>query len=122
MKLNILSIVLVLTLVQSCKREDESFCTEEFVTVGVTVTGKTLTNFYTIRKSTKDTITLSPLDNNSNYYPILDDNYTSKLKDKREYFYFIGEINNEQVINETYLISANDCHIFKVSGKETIKL
>lgn len=122
MKLEILSILLALVVLQSCKREDESFCTEEFVTIGVTVTGKTLTKYYTVRKSTKDTIKIPQADKNSGYYPILNNDYTSTLKDKREYFYFIGEIDNEQVINETYLISANDCQIFKVNGKETIKL
>lgn len=113
--------ITLVTIIQSCKKEENpTICTEEFVTVGVTIKGKTLTNFYTVQKSTNDTINIGSKEDN--WYPIIDDKYRSELKDKREYFYFIGEIGNEKVVNETYLISANECHIFLVKGKESIDL
>ncbi len=109
----------------SCKEEDKPImCTEEFRTVGINVNGDSLTNYYTIRPFNNDTI----LPTNSfqgvyeNYYVVLDDSYRANIANKQETFIFIGFINDSIVVNEEFIIKADDCHIEKVSGKETVNL
>jgi len=100
----------------------EIICSNEFRTIGLTVTGGRLSDFYTVRESTKDTIRFTesgtyPI---SRWYPILDDSYQETLKDTEEQFYFYGAIDGTRVVQELYFISADACHIFKVSGKESV--
>jgi len=102
---------------------DQIACTEEFRTITVTITGGTLDDFYTIRKSTEETIRYSKEDGlTENYYPILDDSYQSKFVNSRETFTFIGVINEVVVVEENYVIAADFCHINLVSGKTEIDL
>lgn len=108
-------------LIPSCKQE--IMCTQEFRTIGITITGDSLTDFYTIRNSNSDTIRFSTgVDPYSLCYPVLDDSYTSKIANSQESFTFIGEINDTIVVNERYVIKADYCHIDKVSGKSEVSL
>lgn len=120
-KLIILAPLLLCGIFQSCK--EEAVCTEEFRTIGITIIGDSLTDFYTIRNSSLDTIRLSNyMDPFDNYYPVLDDNYTPILGNSQESFTFIGERNDTIVVHEQYIIKADDCHIDKVSGKNEVIL
>jgi len=106
---------------QSCK--EEIACTEEFRTVSIKVTGDTLTDFYTIRISNSDTIRI-PADGypDAYTYPVLNDNYQSVIANSQESFTFIGKINDTVVVNEAFVISADNCHIDKVSGKNGVNI
>jgi hypothetical protein len=103
--------------------EDEWACTMEFRTVGVEITGPDLTDYYTLNRTTADTIRID----RSNVppqgvYPILDDTYQSMLEGRRENFRFEGWINDSLVVQTDYVIEADKCHINYVSGPLQITL
>jgi len=107
----------------SCAKEEEVICTMEWRYISIDVKGGVLDNFYTIRKYTGDTIRYEKdniLGNNS--YIILSDNYQNKIKNKEDVFIFKGYITDSLVVNEQYIIKADECHINYVSGKKEINL
>ena len=124
----LISALIVLALIQilsSCSTKNDVpqvMCTEEFRTVSLTVTGDSLTSFYTVRESTSDTIRYQGynLYSLSNTYPVLDDSYRSMIFNREERFTFIGLLNKAIVVNEPFVIGADECHIYKVSGKEEV--
>ena len=107
----------------SCAKEEEVICTMEWRYISIDVKGGILDDFYTIRKYTGDTIR-NEKDNiiGSNSYIILSDNYQNKIKNKEEIFIFKGYITDSLVVNEQYVIKADECHINYVSGKKEINL
>ena len=54
--ISICSIVLLMSVINGCIKSDPTICTEEFRTVGVEVTGKTLNKWFTVREKTGDTL------------------------------------------------------------------
>ena len=116
-------IVVSILIVSSCTKEEEVICTMEWRYISIDVKGGVLDNFYTIRKYTGDTIRHEKdniLGNNS--YIILSDNYQNKIKNIEEIFIFKGYITGSLVVNEQYIIKADECHINYVSGKKEINL
>ena len=114
----------VLLLLAYCSNTDEQyFCTEEFRTISVNVPNTNLTDYYTLRNSTNDTIRLprEPILGNFTY-PILDDSYLNSLLNSQDVFTFVGIIDEEIVITETYVLMADRCHVDKVSGPAEIIL
>lgn len=107
----------------SCSKEEEVICTMEWRYISIDVKGGVLDNIYTIRKYTGDTIR-NEKDNiiGNNSYIILSDNYQNKIKNKEEIFIFKGYITDSLVVNEQYIIKADECHINYVSGKKEINL
>lgn len=111
-----------------CKKKSEcsdAICTQMFAAVNVTVTDKTGNNvdmedYYTINIATGDTLR----HNNGTWpegaYTVLDDGYVSKMYNKELQFRFIGIQNNTMVVDETYTISADCCHISKKAGKDIV--
>jgi hypothetical protein len=95
-------------------------CTEEFRSSRLHVPGDPLTESYTIRMSTADTIKYNS-DLSSGYYIVLDDHYQPNLENQQDSFLFIGKRGNEEVIREDYVFKADHCHITKVSGKDIIE-
>ena len=118
----ILIVVSVLILI-SCTKDEEVICTMEYRYILIDVKGGILDDFYTIRKYTGDTIR-NEKDNiiGNNSYIILSDNYQNKIKNKEEIFIFKGYITDSLVVNEQYVIKADECHINYVSGKKEINL
>ena len=116
-------IIIFFFLLISCNKKETVFCSLEFRTINIKVNGKLLNNFFTIRKSTGDTIII---DNSTgfstNYYPVLNDNFQPLLLNKAEAFEFFGIINDSVVIKEVFLIKADACHIDYVSGNTEITL
>jgi len=96
-------------------------CPEMFTYISVTVNGGVPDDYYTIRVSTGDTIRLDGFVY-ENSYPILDDNFQPILKGKQESFRFICIKNNAVVANELYVITAGECSISKVSGKDEVTI
>lgn len=93
-------------------------CTEEFRTIGVTITGVEITDFFTIRESTGDTIKLDKFSIDDTFFPILDDSYQPQIENSQETFTFVGMVESTTVenIEEEYVIKADQCHIELVSG------
>ena len=118
----ILMVVSILILI-SCTKDEEVICTMEYRYISIDVKGGILDDFYTIRKYTGDTIR-NEKDNiiGNNSYIILSDNYQNKIKNKEEIFIFKGYITDSLVVNEQYVIKADECHINYVSGKKEINL
>lgn len=96
----------------------------EFRMVTVTVTGPSLTSYYTLRTATGDTIRISQenVGGQVGVYPILDDSYQSIIEGTTENFIFRGFVNDSLVVNESYGISADVCHIAYVSGNLNVIL
>ena len=116
-------IVVSILIIISCTKDEEVICTMEYRYILIDVKGGILDDFYTIRKYTGDTIRYEKdniLGNNS--YIILSDNYQNKIKNKEEIFIFKGYITDSLVVNEQYVIKADECHINYVSGKKEINL
>ena len=118
----ILIVVSILILI-SCTKDEEVICTEEYRYISIDVKEGLLDDFYTIRKYNGDTIRYEK-DNiiGNNSYIILSDNYQNKIKNKEEIFIFKGYITDSLVVNEQYIIKADECHINYVSGKKEINL
>ncbi len=100
----------------------EVLCTAIHESITVRVSGDLLTDFYTVRVSTSDTIRRSNLDYKEHWYPVLDDSYQYKIANTQERYKFIGKINSTIVVNEEYVIRADACHVYKVSGNDEIQL
>ena len=116
-------IVVSILIIISCTKDEEVICTMEYRYISIDVKGGILDDFYTIRKYTGDTIRYEK-DNiiGNNSYIILSDNYQNKIKNKEEIFIFKGYITDSLVVNEQFIIKADECHIDYVSGKKEINL
>ena len=116
-------IVVSILIIISCTKDEEVICTMEYRYISIDVKGGILDDFYTIRKYTGDTIR-NEKDNiiGNNSYIILSDNYQNKIKNKEEIFIFKGYITDSLVVNEQFIIKADECHIDYVSGNKEINL
>ncbi|RYE13998.1 MAG: hypothetical protein EOP45_20315 [Sphingobacteriaceae bacterium] len=119
-------IVFILTEFWACQidvRADEGVCTQEFQSIGLKVLGDSLTDFYTVRLSTSDTIRRSTgVESQTHWYLVLDDSYQRQLANKQESFRFIGKQGQRVLIQQDYIIAADHCHVKKVSGISEIQL
>jgi len=135
MKLFKLCSVIICTLfLFSCNRSGNNnsctgaICTQVFTYVYVQVldtTGYAMLNLddaYTVRQSTGEVI--RPHDANvcCGNYPVLDDNYRATLGYGSDVFIFNGIKNGKVIAQAQYTISADCCHITKVSGPTKISV
>ena len=119
----IVALGLMLLLISSCKNTQEIACTEEYRFVTITVNGAQLDNFYTIRISNGDTIRHDQeMGLDSNVYVVLTDSYQKNIQNSVENFVFHGLIGDSLVVNEPFVIKADQCHITYVSGKTEVNL
>lgn len=121
---NLRSVILLFLLIISfsCKpSEKDTICTAMFATVSIEITGSTLDSHYTIRTATGDTLHFQDV-LLQNTYTVLDDNYQPVLEGKTETFRFEGIKSGNKVVSEDFVISADLCHISKVSGKNSINI
>ena len=122
MKIFFLSFIILFC---SCinRNSNAIICTMEFRTIAIKVNGDSLHNFFTIRQNTGDTIRFNQGNIfNKNSYPVLDDSYQSRIVNNAENFRFIGIINDSIVVNELFVIKADQCHIQYVSGNLEVTL
>jgi hypothetical protein len=115
-----LVMLLLVACLTGCKNGNPIWqvCTDEFRFIALTVSGPSLTDFYTVRTSTLDTIRVNGDDivfNDS--YVVLTDLQRAMLEGRQEEFRFIGIRGDTISVSEVYLIRADRCHIEKVSGK-----
>lgn len=108
----------------SCKKQIDVACTMEWRSLQINVVGAVLDDHFTIRLATGDTLRFSsdPIGNATTYYTILDDSYQPALANRTENFRFVGVIEHEIVVDEAFVISADECHIDYVSGNLSVTL
>ena len=122
-KTTILFLIICLSLTFCKKKDTYIACTKEFRFITITVNGYQLDEYYTIRKSTSDTIRYKDNDIwEDNQYVVLDDNYKSNFYGKQEEFVFYGFIDNKLQVKETFIIKADQCHINYVSGNQVVQI
>lgn len=98
-------------------------CTEEFRIVSLEIIGGELDAFHTYREKTGEHLILSESASVfENFYPVLSDNEHKLIVNSEEYFIFNGYINEELVVSERFLIGADECHIFKITGPNSVSL
>lgn len=114
-------------LISACTRcGDEIICTDDLrmILLNVQGTGEQtgiLDSAYTIRQSTGEKIRY-PQPLGPGHYVVLDDTYQPELRNQEDMFRFIGWKNNAIVVNEEFIIGADNCHIFKRSGADSIRI
>lgn len=101
-------------------------CTEEFRYITVEIVDSknepiVLDSYKIIRNDTDEDITHKE-DMFQNSYPIINDSYQNEIANKKLSLTFTGVLNNQEVINEIYIVSADCCHIDLISGKTKIIL
>lgn len=106
---------------------EDVVCTQLFAGINVYVTDANTApvlfdDFYTINTTTGETIRLEPNRGGMGHYTVLDDSYRKKLQNRTDRFQFVGVKNNQRIVEELYTISADCCHISKVSGRDTVVL
>jgi hypothetical protein len=77
---------------------------------------------YTINVSSGETIHLEANGAGVGHYTVLDDSYRKKLQNRTDRFQFVGIKNNQRIVEELYSISADCCHVSKVSGRTEVVL
>lgn len=91
----------------------------EFAMVGVYINGAAPDRTFTIRDKTGDTLHNSGFQTD-NWYPVATDELRDELRNKQENFTFYGMKDNSIIYTAKYVIGADDCHIYKVSGSDTL--
>lgn len=120
MKKIIFAGVLVWMVMTGCKKD--KLCTTEFKTISVTITNldgspATFEKLNLIRLGTHDTIAIT--NDGGATYPLVDDNFDLT---GTEDFLLEGFKNGQLLLSEAYVFGRDECHIQKVSGKNTIVL
>jgi len=117
----------------SCSRQMEPvpqklcegiMCTAMFAMITAQVTDQNgqavvLDEYYTLRVKTGEKITPQQ-QLTGDTYVILDDSYQKSLANQSEDFRFVGKKNGATIVNETYRLSADCCHVKKESGNATV--
>lgn len=106
------------------KECEDVMCTMMFAMVTVEVKDNaganvSLDESYTIRTTTGEKI-LHDNSVNPGFYTVLDDGYQKQLQNKSEKFQFIGMKGGVKVVDETYTISADCCHVNRDAGNTVI--
>lgn len=120
MNKSIFILLLFLGIFVAC--EQPTACTLDLRTITLEVTGGALSQTYTIRTATGDTVQRAELDLSPDLYSVLDDTYQDDLQGVEADFLFVGLMGDSVVVEETYRIGADACHIYKISGPVSISL
>ena len=124
---HLIGILLLLCMLgaSSCVDLQPTACDLSFISVAVEVEGGTLDKTYTIN-SAQDTISVYFAGSNepftSSVYTIINDSHKDVISNDEEEVVFHGYIDDKLVINETYTVGHDGCHVLKISGKEKIEL
>lgn len=123
----IAALLLPVAFLASCSKCDDVdgvVCTQELRMITLKVKSPndaviTLDSSYTIRQSNNERIqNMSPI--SPGVYVVLDDSYHRRLVRSEDNFRFVGWKNGQTVVNQTYRIAGDDCHIYKKSGVDSV--
>lgn len=101
-----------------------TICTMMFASIGTKVTDNkgtpvTFSEAYTLRKSNNELLTYEQ-NNKEGFYVIVDDSYQKSLANQTDTFLFVGKQGGQTIVEEPFIISADCCHVNKISGKSEI--
>ena len=120
-------IIFPAVLILACNRsKGPSICTDDFRMITLVIKHSSgqlavLDSSYTVRVNTGEKI--RPQQNmGMGYYVVLDDGYQPILKNREEDFRFVGWKNNIIVADQVYRIGADNCHIYKKTGLDSLVL
>lgn len=126
MKTNILIFILpFFCIFYACNQvvpEEEIICNTMFTFLTIEVQGAKLDTFYTVRQSNKDTIPDNFMGGQEGHYTLISDRYLEQLRNNQDTFHFVGIVNDSVVVREPYVVGADACHIYFVSGKKVVTL
>ena len=110
----------------ACDNSDDRICTEEFRMIIVSIRNNAhqpdaLDSTYTVRQASGEKIRPEQT-MGAGLYVVLDDNFQPTLKNKEEDFRFIGWKNNAVIVDQPYRIGADNCHIYKKTGADSLML
>jgi len=130
-KIAFLIIVCFMVLI-SCKSRNEINCTTEYRMLTISVIDSMskpvlLSQYFVKKTSTGEIINFKQEDPyldsinrmNGVYFILTDGKMAMTLKNGTE-FQFIGMIDNEEIVNEKYIIGNDGCHVQILSGKTQI--
>lgn len=118
MRQALISLLLLSSLLTpSCK--DDVFCTDEFKMIGLVIRDQTLDDHYTINMESGDTLRFNSYQY-ENWYVILTDQYRDDLNKNSAIFRFLGIRDKQPVVDERFEIGADQCHIYKISGRDSL--
>lgn len=121
--------VLAFTSCSDDKGTDPVICTEEFVSYTVVVADNNNNFFnlddFTIKGIESGTVYFSKAVDGDpavkGHYVVMSDKYKSNIKGIFEAVTFDGELGTRDIKGE-YVFTADECHISKVAGSDTVKL
>ena len=108
----------------ACNDDDMNgvICTEDFRIVSVTIEADTLpTSVYYIEGATTANVAMDKLDGSDNVYVLMTDANQDVHEGVTKSYLVEGvDADGNQLFSETYEVSADQCHIFKVSGPDVV--
>lgn len=137
MRTLLLSIIAIICMSASCKKTGDSgttppnadcdkvMCTMMFAMINIDVKDAAgapvkLDEVYTLRVATGEKIKHENNGSEAGSYTVLDDGYMKSLMKQKADFRFVGVKDGKEVVNEPFEISADCCHVSKVSGRASI--
>lgn len=136
-KLSVILLLLGLVVIAGChndKEEESVVCTCELLQISIRAvytdgTPVVLDKFETINLETGQKMELGMnahyMDayyKDSGQYPFMDDNYKNVLKNNPLKIKFLGYKNEQVVIEEAFIVSADECHVYMVDGNDSVIL
>jgi len=121
----------IISLTFSCGKEESrecsGICTEEFRSITVEITDTQRNPVILDSTNITDITNDRHLDLNSEvfedgFYTIFNDNFISEYKNKELSLLFRGFQDEELIVEETYKVGADCCHVYYISGPLEIVL
>lgn len=115
----------------NCESECENIaCTEQFVMITIAIVDNNqnpfiLDDFKVINIENDTDITNELNDYYQSFpgegiYPIFDDRFQNEYQNQEIEIQFIGYIDSQEIINESYSVGADCCHVYPISGNYNI--
>ena len=129
-------VLCLLLFFQSCsekERKCDVACTEEYRTITVSIKDSeskpvALDYYEVVDLENGRDLTLQPSDNEfqnmreTGAYPLFSDKYVQEYFQQQLEIKFTGYINGEEVVSEDYIVGANCCHVYRISGDLELEL
>ncbi len=111
------------------EEKEDIICTEEFVSININLNSATKQPFILdtfniiLVKDNKDiTNKIEQQSTNEGIYTIMNDSFKKELFNDKTELVFTGYSRNIKVVEEKYIIGADHCHVYYVSGNKEIKI